>query len=97
MASDEDGVLLLAFHLYDASGQLVAESEGFEHFPDGLTVCCDAGEQLLHVPRDITASVQYRLYNSTGRLLTCSDGMRTKIYAQLRMAGVARGWTPPDS
>ncbi len=97
VASDENGVLLLAFHLYDASGRLIAESAGFEHFPDGLTVCCDAGEQLLHVPRDLTAPIQYRLYNSNGLLLTWSDGVRTKIYPHLRMDGVARGWTPPDS
>lgn len=97
VASDENGVLLLAFRLYDAAGRLIAESDGFKRFPDGLTVCCDAGEQLLHVPCDPTAPVQYRLYNSSGLLLTWSDGVRTKIYSHLRMDGVAHGWTPPDS
>jgi hypothetical protein len=95
VASDENGVILLAFRLYDARGRLTAESSGFEQFPDGLTVKCKGGEQLLHVPRDPTAPVKYRLYNSSGRLLTWSDGARTKIYAQLRMDGVAHGWVPP--
>ena len=96
VGSDENGVVLLFFRLYDAGGQLIAESDGFEHFPDGLTVNCQKGEQLLHVPSDLTAPVQYRLYNSSGRLLTWSDGVRTKIYAQLRMDGVGRGWAPPE-
>lgn len=97
MASDENGVLLLAFHLYDSGGQLVAESDGFRHFPDGITICCEAGEELLHVPRDLTAPVHYRLYNSVGLLLTCSDGARTRICPPLRMDGVAHGWTPAES
>ncbi|MDP3766977.1 MAG: hypothetical protein U1B78_02325 [Dehalococcoidia bacterium] len=97
VASDENGVLLLAFHLYDANGRLIAESDGFQQFPDGLTVRCDAGEQLLHVPRDLNAPVHYRLYSPDGLLLTWSNGVRTKIYPHLRMDGVAHGWTPPDS
>lgn len=94
MACDENGVLFLAYRLYDAAGRLIAESDGFEHCPDGLTVRCDGGEQLLHVPRDRAAPVRYRLYSSAGLLLTWSDGVRTKIYPNLRMDGVARGWTP---
>ena len=97
VASDENGVLLLAYHLYDARGGLVADSNGFQHFPDGLTICCGEGEELLHVPRDLTASVHYRLYSSSALLLTWSDGMRTKILPYLRMDGVAHNWTPPSS
>jgi hypothetical protein len=97
VASDENGVLLLAYHLYDARGRLVADSNGFQHFPDDLTIRCGEGEQLLHVPRDLTASVHYRLYNSGALLLTSSDGVRTKILPYLRMDGVAHNWTPPDS
>lgn len=97
VASDENGVLLLAYHLYDAGGRLIAESDGFEHLLDGLTICCDGGEQLLHVPSDRTAPIQYRLYNSSGLLLTWSDGVRTKICPHLRMDGVAHNWTPPQS
>ena len=97
MACDENGVLLLAYHLYDARGQLAAESDGFAKLPDGLTICCDGGEQLLHVPRELDAPLQYRLYNPSGLLLTWSDGSRTKIYPNLRMEGVARGWALPSS
>lgn len=95
VASDENGAVHLCYHLYDGIGRLIAESQGFEQFPDGLTISCEKGEQLLHIPSDLTASVKYRLYNSGGRLLTWSDGARTKIYPQLRMEGVATGWTPP--
>jgi hypothetical protein len=95
VASDENGVVLLWFRLYDARGRLTAESRGYEHFPDGLTIKCKGGEQLLHVPRNPSTPVKYRLYNSAGRLLTWSDGARTKIYPQLRMDGVAHGWARP--
>ena len=97
VASNAQGLLLLAFHLYDAKGRLAAESDGFQHFPTGVTVCCEGGEQLLHVPGDLGAPVHYRLYNSSGLLLTWSDGARTKINPHLRMEGVARGWTAPVS
>lgn len=93
MASDESGVPFLAFTLYDAEGQLIASSNGFERFPDGLTVHSEAGELVLHVPADSSAPVQYRLYSPNGHLLTCSDGLRTRVYGELRMEGVARGWT----
>jgi hypothetical protein len=97
VASDQDGVLLVAYHLYDAGGRLIAESDGFERLRDGLTICGEGGEQLLHVPSDHTAPIQYRLYNSSGLLLTWSDGARTKICPHLRMDGVAHNWKPPDS
>lgn len=95
MASDENGHLLIAFHIYDAKGSLVADSEGLSHYPDGLTVRCAAGELLLDVPADDSNHIQYRLYNGDGNLLTWSDGARTKIGPLLRMEGVGRNWMPP--
>jgi len=95
VASDEKGLLLMAFHLYDAGGRLVAESEGLGHYPDGITIRCSGGELLLDIPADSGDDVQYRFYNSEGRLLTSSDGARTMIYPLLRMEGVGRNWVPP--
>jgi hypothetical protein len=96
LASDENGLLFMAYHLYDASGSVVAESVGLEHCPDGLTVRCDQGELLLDVPVHSGGNVQYRLYNSGGSLLTSSDGVRTMIYPLLRMEGIGRLWAPPE-
>lgn len=95
MASDENGLLLMAFRLYDSTGSLVVDSEGLGTYPDGLTVRCTNGELLLDVPADSGDDVQYCLYNSDGALLTKSDGVRTRIYPLLRMEGVGRNWTPP--
>lgn len=95
VASDENGLLFMAYHLYDASGSLVAESVGLELCSDGVTVHCAEGELLLEIPIDSGGYVQYRLYNSDGRLLTSSDGARTTIYPLLRMESVGRHWTPP--
>lgn len=95
IASDENGLLLMSFHLYDATGALVADSEGLTHYPKGVTVKCSRGEVLLDVPSESSADVSYCLYNSTGYLLTRSDGVRTVIYSLLRMEGVGRGWAPP--
>ena len=96
VASDENGRLLMAYRLYDAKGLLVADSEGLGHYPDGLTIRCSRGEVLLDVPADCSNDVRYRLYNSSGSLLTQSDGARTVIYSLLRMEGVGRGWAPPS-
>ncbi len=96
VASDENGLLLMAFRLYDATGGLVADSEGLGHYPDGLTVRCSSGELLLDVPADHSDDIRYRLYNSDGHLLTRSDGVHTMIYPLLRMEGVGRGWAPPS-
>ena len=95
VASDEHGLLFMAYHLYDACGSLVAESAGLGHFPDGLTIRCGGGELLLDIPADSAGDVRYRLYNNTGRLLTTSDGARTMVYPPLRMEGVGRLWVPP--
>jgi len=95
VASDENGLLFMAYHLYDASGSFVAESVGLEHCPDGVTVRCAEGELLLDIPIQSSGYVQYRLYNSGGHLLTSSDGARTMIYPLLRMEGIGRLWAPP--
>ena len=91
IASDEDGTLLVAYHLYDDCGALVAEC-ALEEPPLGLTVHSDSGDLLLNIPPDIGGIIQYRLYGSTGSLLTFSDGVRTMIYPHLRMEGVGRSW-----
>ena len=95
LASDVDGLHLMAFRLYDSRGSFVAESDGLQHYPDGLTVRSSRGESLLVVPPDSNKRIQYRLYNRTGNLLTSSNGVRTMIYQLLRMEGVDRDWTPP--
>jgi hypothetical protein len=92
--SDGDGIHLTAFHLYDSAGAFVAESEGLEHYPNGVTIHSSAGELLLAVPENEDENIHYRLYNSCGDLLTRSDGVRTVIYRLLRMEGVARNWAP---
>ena len=95
LASDERGLHLMAFRLYDCRGSFVAESEGLQHYPDGLTIRSSGGELLLVVPPDSNKRIQYRLYNRTGNLLTSSNGIRTMIYQLLRMEGVGRDWAPP--
>jgi hypothetical protein len=92
MATDQHGVLLVAYHLYDDCGALVAESPGLTEPPFGLTVHARNGDLLLDMPASIGGIIQYRLYGTNGTLLTHSDGVRTKIYPQLRMEGVTRAW-----
>jgi hypothetical protein len=82
---DEDGCPFIRFRLYDSSGHLAAESRGIESFPNGLKVHSGDGELLLDIPAEPDAHIQYRLYNRNGVLLTCSDGVSTKIRALLRM------------
>ena len=95
LASDDKGAEFVKYHLYDSQGQLTAESDGFQPFPRGLSITCQAGEELLHIPPDAGEAMHYRLYGSTGTLLTWSDGQRTRIFGVLRMGGVTRGWTLP--
>ena len=90
VASDSEGALAIAFRLYDASGCLVAESEGTDPLPTGLSVRCSNDELLLDLPADPSDHIQYRLYNHAGHLLTRSDGARTQIYSLLRMEGSHR-------
>jgi hypothetical protein len=96
VATDENGLLFMAYRLYDASGSLVAESVGLERCSDGVKVHCAEGELLLEIPIHSEGYVHYRLYNSDGRLLTASDGARTTIYPLLRMESVGRHWIPPE-
>ncbi len=90
IVSDQDGSHYFAFQLYDSRGSLVAQSDGLQQYPNGLTVRCRNGELLLSVPRNPRQDIRYRLYNSYGNLLTCSDGARTLIYPMLRMGGERR-------
>jgi hypothetical protein len=94
LAADENGLLFMAFHLYDAAGSLVGDSD-LKQYPDGVVVRCSNGEVLLDVPADASVDVRYCLYNSNGALLTKSDGVRTMIYPLLHMEGVGRNWAPP--
>jgi hypothetical protein len=84
-SSGEDGSTEVSFCLYDSLGVLVKDSEGFQRFPEGLTVRDALGELLLDIPAEADAFVQYRLFNRSGRLLTWSDGARTQIFGFLRM------------
>jgi hypothetical protein len=79
------GEALVSFRLYDCEGALVAQTEGFVSFPEGVTVTARNGEVLLQVAAPPQDLVTYRLYNRDGRLLTCSDGKRTQVYAFLHM------------
>ena len=92
LASDADGLHLVAFHLYDSGGSLIAESEDLEHYPDGLSIHAGGGELLLSVPKNADENIHYRLYGHDGELLTSSDGVRTMIYQRLSMEGVGRNW-----
>jgi hypothetical protein len=85
IASDETGAVLVAFRIYDADGSLVAESDGLQRFPEGLTLNSQDGDLLLGIPCDSDSPIRYRLFNRDGRLLTCSDGARTQIFGFLRM------------
>jgi len=82
---DEAGRPLVYFYLYDSMGRLVAESGAASSFPGGLKVRTIDGELLLEIPTAPDAPLQYRLYNRNGDLLTCSDGICTKIQPCLRM------------
>ena len=90
LASDVDGLHLVAFRLYDSGGSLVAEREGLEHYPDGVSIRSNGGELLLSVPRNADENIRYRLYGHDGDLLTSSDGVRTMIYQRLRTEGGGR-------
>ena len=95
LASDDQGAEFVKYHLYDSQGQLTAESDGFQPFPRGLSINATCGEELLHIPAVAGEAMHYRLYGSSGNLLTWSDGQRTRVFGVLRMGGVNRGWTLP--
>jgi hypothetical protein len=84
---DEEYIDLVAFNLHDKNGNLIANSDGLHLYRDGLTICDALGETLLLVPTTREDNVQYRIYNTFGSLVTCSDGKRTQLYAGLRIEG----------
>ena len=80
----EDGSIGMSFHIYDASGRLVADSGGISPVSP-VRITDQDGEVLLDVPEEIGRPIQYRLYNKSGSLLTASDGARTQIFGFLKM------------
>ena len=92
LASDADGIPLVAYRLYDSGGSLVAEREGLEHCPDGISVRTSGGELLLSIPKNADENILYRLYGHDGELLTSSDGVRTMIYQRLHTEAGGRNW-----
>jgi len=92
VAMDDDGSLFIAYHLYDECGALVADSAGLEEPHLGLAIHSEAGMLLLNIPADAGDHIKYRLHGSNGRLLTHSDGARTRIYPHLQMESVGRMW-----
>ena len=84
---DSEDVDFISYRLFDCHGLLVADSAGPHCFPQGVEVADGEGELLLFVPSERDESIQYRLYNLKGALLTCSDGKRTQIYGGVRIDG----------
>ncbi len=80
----DDGSIDVAFHIYDACGQLVADSAGDRPL-SAMVITADDGEVLLDIPAEATLPIRYRLRSQAGNLLTTSDGSRTQIFAFLRM------------
>ena len=91
VATGDDGTPLVAFHLYDAGGNLVSESEGRRSYPEGLCIRGAAEELLLLLPQNAEDNIQYRLYSSRGILVAASDGARTQIFGGLRLDGAKPG------
>lgn len=83
--TDQDGAVLISYHLYDAKGALAGELEPQQVNGDPIKVRCSGGETLLSVSADPDKPIRYRLYNRSGLLLTASDGVKTRIYRSLRM------------
>jgi hypothetical protein len=92
LASDVNGLHLVAFRLYDSGGSLAAEREALEHYPDGVSIHSSGGELLLSVPKNTDENIRYRLYGHDGELLTSSDGVRTIIHQRLSMEAGGRNW-----
>jgi hypothetical protein len=87
VAADPSGEPRVAFRLFDADGNLIADSDGFQAYPDGVRIEGANSELLLLLPGDVLGDIHYRLYSPDGRLLACSDGSRTQIYGGLRLDG----------
>lgn len=85
---DREGRLQVGFCLYDADGSLVAQ-RGLERLRSDITVHAGNGDLLLDLAANPQTPVRYRLHNRAGELVTCSDGVRTRIYGSLRMQGAS--------
>jgi len=81
---NDDGTIDMTYHLYDAGGQLVADSGGITPVVP-VKICSADGEVLLDIPEELDTHISYRLYNCAGSLLTSSDGSRTRIFSFLKM------------
>ena len=84
---DPQGRPLVAYRLYDCRGHLVADCSELREYPDGLRVVSHDEEILLDISPDLQDHICYHLYNSQGKLLTLSTGMRTQVFPTLRMDG----------
>ena len=91
IAVDGEGHCVVCYQLYDCNGEVAAASAGTSPFPEGLRINSAGGELLLDLPAEHDASMQYRLYNNRGELLTSSDGKATSIGPCLRMETPNRG------
>jgi hypothetical protein len=89
LRSNESGETTVSFRLRDKNGDVVAESDGFEQFHEGLVVRDGEGEVLLDLPATAEGAISYRLYNQRGHLMTQSDGVRTQIFGYLHMESAA--------
>ena len=87
IAADPNGDPRVAFRIFDCDGNLVEDSDGFQTYPEGLSLHGANQELLLLIPPEPSGDVQYRIYNPEGRLLTYSDGSRTRILGGLRLEG----------
>jgi hypothetical protein len=87
IAADSNGDPKVAFKLFDCDGNLVQETEGFQTFPEGLSLQSTAEELLLKLPADPLGDICYKIYAPDGRLLAASDGSRTQIFGGLRLDG----------
>lgn len=85
-ATNDAGLMMVAYHLYDSQGELVQQSMP-RRLSDGLCVTTPENEVLLDIPNLPDACISYRLYSRAGRLLAVSDGKRTQIFAYLRIQG----------
>ena len=82
---DQNGRASISFRLYDSNGCLVAESGGLRLFTNEIRIQAEDGELLLEVPAEPHGDIQYRFYSRSGKLITCSDGVTTRIHSSLRM------------
>jgi len=83
--TDHQGEHAVLFCLSDSTGAIVADSGGFAPYRTGLVIKCSTGQLLLQLPGDASGALQYCLYSRSGKLLTESDGVRTRLYGSFQM------------